>query len=135
MSHKELDARGGLNTNLPGSQKEPAWGCVIKSQLREFPGGSVVRTPCSHWQGPDSIPGQGTKILQAAWCNQNKESIKSERGRHILYDILMRDNRTQMNLPVRQKQTLRHSEQTCGCQGEGRGRGRSLGLADGNYCI
>ena len=65
----------------------------------------------------------------------NKESIKSERGRHISYDMLMRDNRTQMNLPVRQKQTLRHSEQTCGCQGEGRGRGRSLGLADGNYCI
>ena len=65
----------------------------------------------------------------------NRESIKSERGRHISYDTLMRGNRTQMNLPVKQTQTHRHSRQTCGCQGGGRGRGRSLGLADGNYYI
>ena len=44
-------------------------------------------------------------------------------------------NMTQMNLPINQKQTHRHREQTCGCQG-GRGVGRrsgSLSLADVNY--
>ena len=29
---------------------------------------------------------------------------------------------TQMNLSMKQKQTLRHREQTCGCQGWGEGR-------------
>lgn len=31
-------------------------------QYREFPGGPIVRTPYSHFQGLDSIPGQETKI-------------------------------------------------------------------------
>ena len=45
---------------------------------------------------------------------------------------------SQINIPMRQKQTHRHREQTCGCQG---GRGveegwiGSLGLADANYYI
>ena len=42
-----------------------------------------------------------------------------------------------MNLSTKQKQTYRHREQTCGCQGgRGVGEGRigSLGLADANYC-
>ena len=41
-----------------------------------------------------------------------------------------------MNLRMKQKQTHRHIEQTCGCQG-GMGEGwiRSLGLADANYYI
>ena len=43
---------------------------------------------------------------------------------------------TQMNISV--KQTHRHREQTCGCQGgEGVREGRisSLGLSDANYYI
>ena len=39
---------------------------------------------------------------------------------------------------MKQKQTLRHGEQTCGCQGGwgvGQGRVGSLGLADANYYI
>ena len=43
-----------------------------------------------------------------------------------------------MNLSVKQKQTHRHREQTCGCQGRrgvGEGRIGSLGLADENYYI
>ena len=43
---------------------------------------------------------------------------------------------TQMNPSTKQKQTCRHREQTCGCQGRG-GWGEgwigSLGLADANY--
>ena len=45
---------------------------------------------------------------------------------------------TQINLPTKQKQTHRHREQTCVCQGGGavgEGRIRSLGLADANYYI
>ena len=41
-----------------------------------------------------------------------------------------------MNLSTKQKQTHRHREQTCGCQGGvGEGRTGSLGLADANYYI
>ena len=42
-----------------------------------------------------------------------------------------------MNLSMKQKQTHRHREQTCGCQGGGGWEGwiGSLGLADADYCI
>ena len=42
-----------------------------------------------------------------------------------------------MNLSMKQTQTHRHREQTCGCQGGGCGEGwtGSLGLADANYYI
>ena len=33
----------------------------------EFPGGPVVRILCFHCQGPDSVLGQGIKILKARW--------------------------------------------------------------------
>ena len=41
--------------------------------MRKFPGGSVVRTVCSH----NSIPGLGTKILQAARPKKKKKEKKS----------------------------------------------------------
>ena len=43
-----------------------------------------------------------------------------------------------MNLSMKQKETHRHREQTCGCQGDGEmgeERTGSLQLADANYCI
>ena len=43
-----------------------------------------------------------------------------------------------MNLSMKQTQTHRHREQTCGCQwggGLGEGWTGSLGLADANYSI
>ena len=44
-----------------------------------------------------------------------------------------------MNLSKKQKETYRHREQNCGCQGRGREWGGgmigSLGLADANYYI
>ena len=39
----------------------------------------------------------------------------------------------QMNLSTKQKQTHRHREQTCGCQGEGERWTGCLGLVDENY--
>ena len=56
----------------------------------EFPGGPVVRTWCFQlslqWAW-GSTPGQGTKILQAAWCGQKKKKKNrkkeiKQRGRH-----------------------------------------------------
>ena len=41
----------------------------------EFPGGPVFRTPCFHWRGPSSIPGQGTNIPQAMWHCQKKNEV------------------------------------------------------------
>ena len=35
-------------------------------EIAEFPGGPVVRTRRFHCRGPGAIPGQGTKILEAA---------------------------------------------------------------------
>ena len=43
-----------------------------------------------------------------------------------------------MNLSTKQKQTPRHGEQTCGCQGggkEGEGWTGNLGLLGANYYI
>ena len=45
---------------------------------------------------------------------------------------------TQMNLSMKQKQTQRHREQTCDCQGGGRvgeGQSGSVGLVDANYYV
>ena len=42
------------------------------------------------------------------------------------------------NEPINQKQTHRHRDQTCGCQGgvgEGEGWSGNLGLVDANYYI
>ena len=44
----------------------------------------------------------------------------------------------QINISMKQKQTHRYKEHTCGCQGEGvvrEGRNGSLGLAEANYYI
>ena len=52
--------------------------------------------------------------------------------------ILLRhgiQNMTQINLSMKLKQTHRHREQTCGCQGEVGGWTGNLGLADTNYCV
>ena len=39
----------------------------------DFPVSPVVRMWRFHCCGLDSIPGWGTKILQAAWCSQKKK--------------------------------------------------------------
>ena len=50
---------------------------LLRIQSREFPGGPVVRTQCFHSHGLDSIPGQGTKTLQAMEHGQiDKGKIK-----------------------------------------------------------
>ena len=40
-----------------------------------------------------------------------------------------------MNLSTKQKQTHRHGEQACGCQGTGRREWDGLGVVDANYYI
>ena len=40
---------------------------------KDFTGGAVVKTPCSRVAGAGLIPGQGTKIPQAAWRDQKKK--------------------------------------------------------------
>ena len=45
----------------------------IKMYFRKFFGGPVVRTQRFHCPGPGSITGWGTKIPQAAWCDQKKK--------------------------------------------------------------
>ena len=41
--------------------------------FREFPGSPMADTQCLHCQGLGSIPGQGTKMPQAAQSSQKKE--------------------------------------------------------------
>ena len=65
---------------------------------------------------------------------------KSDRERQIPYNITYIWNLEYdtMNLSMKQKQTHKHREQTCGCQGGGwmaEGWTGSLGLADANYYI
>ena len=47
-------------------------GCAYQENYREFPGGPVVRTQPFHCRDPGSIPGWGTKILQAT-CQRKKK--------------------------------------------------------------
>ena len=44
-----------------------------KSYFRDFPGNPLVRTECFHCQGPGSIPGWGTKLLQATHSGQKRK--------------------------------------------------------------
>ena len=63
-------------------------------------------------------------------------SQKEKDKYHMIALICGISNMTQMNLPM--KQTHRHREQTCGCQGGGsvrEGWSGHLGLADVNYYI
>ena len=62
----------GVNTPIK-RQTLTEW--IKKQGLREFSGGSVVKTPRFHCQGPGSIPGQGAKIPQATQCGQNKKDL------------------------------------------------------------
>ena len=69
---------------------------VIIRFFREFPGGPVVRTRCFHCHGPGSIPGWGTKILQATQPKKKERKEGREEGR--------RYGKTQMNFfsnPIR----------------------------------
>ena len=43
------------------------------NRKKEVPGGLVVRILGFYCCGLDSVPGQGTEILQATWCAKNKE--------------------------------------------------------------
>ena len=45
--------------------------------MRDFPGGTVVKTPHSHCRGS---PGQGTKIPHAVWHGQKKIKKKKNEG-------------------------------------------------------
>ena len=52
----------------------------------QFPGGPGVRIRCFHCCGLGSIPAGGTKILQEAWCNQNKIKKRAAQTRdcHVI---------------------------------------------------
>ena len=45
-------------------------------------------------------------------------SQKEKDKNHVISLTCRFSNMTQMNLPTKQKQTHRHREQICGCQGE-----------------
>ena len=53
----------------------------IKEQISgEFLGGAVVRTRHFHCHGPwGSIPGRGSKILQAKWCGQKQKNKQTNK--------------------------------------------------------
>ena len=66
----------------------------------EFPGGPVVRTRRFHCHGPGSIPGWGSKILQAMWrgpkiniCFKCWGGVTGRESHHLLYNRLPRNPR------------------------------------------
>lgn len=52
---------------------------IGQTDFWKFLGSSVVRTPCSHCRVAASIPGGGTKILQATWSKQPRIFRKGEK--------------------------------------------------------
>ena len=70
-------------------------------------------------------------IILSEVCQKERDTISYNM-------ILLRhgiQNMTQINLFMKLKQTHKHREQTCGCQGEVGGWTGNLGLADTNYCV
>ena len=68
---------------------------TLQNKCRESPGGSVVRTPSSHCQGPVFDPAQGTKIPQVTQCRQkakkNPNFCRSENlGEHVFQTCVHR---------------------------------------------
>ena len=47
----------------------------LKKKWGEFPGCPMVRTQCFHCWDPNSIPGQKSKNLQAAWYSKKKKKF------------------------------------------------------------
>ena len=63
----------------------PPWNLSVNPETRtvysawwEFPGGRVVRIPGIHCQGPGSVPGWGTEILQAVQHSWKKKKKKKK---------------------------------------------------------
>ena len=44
--------------------------------MGEFPGGPVIRSPCSHCRGPRFNPGRGTRVSQASQRGEAKKKKK-----------------------------------------------------------
>ena len=57
-------------------------------------------------------------------------SLKEENKHHMISLICGISNITQVSLSTKQKQTCRHREKTCSCQGGERGREDDLGVWD-----
>ena len=58
------------------------WGKAVcfrrkRSSIREFPGGSMIRTQCFPCHGLGSVPGWGTTILQATQCDKKQNRVAS----------------------------------------------------------
>ena len=49
----------------------------------------MAATLCCPCRGTGSIPGQGTRILNAAWCGKN-EKIKKNKAITDLYNIALK---------------------------------------------
>ena len=65
---------GSLHTSYFSLRPLP-YTLAVKKQIskREFPGNPVARTHTFNARGLGSIPGRGTKILQAMWYSQKKK--------------------------------------------------------------
>lgn len=53
-----------------GEEKRGQRVCLKKQQLRDFPGGPVVRTPRFQCKACGLAPGQGIEISHATWGSQ-----------------------------------------------------------------
>ena len=45
-------------------------------RVRDFPGGAVVKTPCSRFRAPSSFPGQGTRSHMHAATKSSNAATK-----------------------------------------------------------
>ena len=57
--------------------------CVDLCEVRDFPGGPVVRTSCFCCRGYGFYPDLGTKIPYATWCGKKKRG-KLQKNKLVL---------------------------------------------------
>ena len=68
-----------VGANQSFNNSDPSEECLsrLRCKGRDFPGGSVAKTPCSHCGGLGLIPSQGTgshtsKVQIPACCNKDQ---------------------------------------------------------------
>ena len=61
--------------------RKKSTGKKYEKKYRDLSGGLVVSTQHCHCQGLGSIPGWGTKILQASQCGQEKKQMAKKKKR------------------------------------------------------
>ena len=59
---------------------------IFKHEIKEFPGGLVIRIPGFQCHGPGSIPGEGTEIPQVACPSPPEKAVDMKQNDNSFFE-------------------------------------------------